>query len=39
MKNFAQAAQLTVAVAGELYGKDSVPQKAVTKAWKAVGVL
>jgi Zn-dependent metalloprotease len=37
--NFKQAAQLLVAVAGELYGKDSAPQKAVTKAWKAVGVL
>jgi Zn-dependent metalloprotease len=37
--NFAQAAQILIAVARDLYGVNSAAEKAVTKAWKAVGVL
>jgi len=37
--NFADAAKITIAVAGELYGAGSQEQNAVTKAWDNVGVL
>lgn len=36
--DFQQAAQVTTAIAGELYGADSAEQKAVQNAWKTVGV-
>lgn len=35
---FADAASLTAAVAGELYGKGSLEQNAVVEGWRAVGV-
>lgn len=37
--NFERAAQVTIQVAGELYGIASHEQKAVENAWKQVGVL
>jgi Zn-dependent metalloprotease len=37
--NFKDAAQFTIAVAGELYGEDSDEQKAVRSAWEKVGVI
>lgn len=37
--NFKGAAQVTVSIAGELYGANSNEQKAVQNAWKTVGVL
>lgn len=37
--NFKGAAQVTVSIAGELYGVNSNEQKAVQDAWKTVGVL
>ncbi|HTL89296.1 MAG TPA: M4 family metallopeptidase [Leptolyngbya sp.] len=37
--NFRSAAQVTATIAGELYGKDSIEQKAVQEAWKTVGVM
>lgn len=37
--NFADCAQATLLSAGELFGKESVEQKAVEEAWKTVGVL
>jgi Zn-dependent metalloprotease len=36
--DFKQAAKLTIAVAGELYGQGSDEQKAVSDAWQQVGV-
>jgi Zn-dependent metalloprotease len=36
---FAQAANTTIAVAGELYGRESKEQQAVRKAWQTVGVI
>lgn len=36
--DFRRAATLTSAVAAELYGKNSIEQKAVQSAWKQVGV-
>ncbi len=36
--NFKLAAEMTIAVAGELYGEASSEQKAVENAWKEVGV-
>jgi Zn-dependent metalloprotease len=36
--NFQQAAALTFAVAGELYGTGSLEQAAVRKGWDAVGI-
>jgi Zn-dependent metalloprotease len=36
---FKQAAEVMVAIAGELHGVDSAEQKAVKKAWQTVGVL
>ncbi|NJM24042.1 MAG: peptidase M4 family protein [Richelia sp. RM2_1_2] len=36
--NFKQAAEVTIKVAGELYGEASSEQKAVINAWKEVGV-
>lgn len=37
--NFNSAATATIKVAGDLYGQNSAEQKAVSEAWKAVGVL
>jgi len=37
--NFKRAATLLLNIAGELYGVDSVEQKAVRNAWEKVGVL
>jgi Zn-dependent metalloprotease len=37
--NFNQAANILVAVAGELFEPDGMEQQAVKKAWQAVGVL
>jgi Zn-dependent metalloprotease len=37
--NFKRAATVLLSVAGELYGIDSVEQKAVRNAWEKVGVL
>ncbi len=37
--NFNRAANVTVQVAGELYGQGSKEQKAVQNAWQKVGVL
>ena len=37
--NFRGAAQVTAAIAGELYGANSAEQKAVQNAWKTVGVI
>lgn len=37
--NFKQAATITIAVAGDLYGQNSKEQQAVHNAWKEVGVL
>ena len=36
--NFSDAARMTYAVAGKLYGKNSPEQKAVKKGWKGVGI-
>lgn len=36
--SFQNAADLTYEVAGELYGKDSLEQKAVKKGWSEVGI-
>ena len=36
--NFRDAARMTCAVAGKLYGKNSPEQKAVKKGWKGVGI-
>jgi Zn-dependent metalloprotease len=36
--NFRDAARLTYATAGQLYGKNSPEQKAVKKGWQAVGI-
>jgi Zn-dependent metalloprotease len=36
--DFKQGANLTIAVAGELYGQGSDEQKAVREAWKQVGI-
>ena len=36
--NFQNAADLTYAVAGELYGTDSLEQKAVKTGWAEVGI-
>jgi Zn-dependent metalloprotease len=36
--DFKQGANLTIAVAGELYGQGSDEQKAVIEAWKQVGI-
>jgi Zn-dependent metalloprotease len=36
---FRQAADITIKVAGELYGNDSREQKAVRNAWEKVGVI
>jgi Zn-dependent metalloprotease len=36
---FAQAANITIAVAGELYGPGGKEQAAVRKAWQTVGVI
>lgn len=36
--DFQKAAVITVEVAGSIYGKNSVEQKAVTKGWKCVGI-
>jgi Zn-dependent metalloprotease len=37
--NFLSVANITVEVAGDIYGKNSNEQKAVAKAWKAVGLF
>ncbi len=37
--NISQGAEVTIAVAGELYGQASSEQKAVENAWKEVGVV
>ena len=37
--DFKAAARATVAVAGELFGKNGVEQRTVTAAWRVVGVL
>ena len=37
--NFAECADILIALAGEMYGKDSAEQKAVRNGWKAVGVI
>jgi Zn-dependent metalloprotease len=37
--NFKQAAEIIIAVAGELYGANSVEQNAVQGAWQTVGVI
>ncbi|MBV6624911.1 MAG: M4 family metallopeptidase [Rivularia sp. (in: Bacteria)] len=37
--NIKQAAEITIAVAQELYGESSSEQQAVNNAWKQVGVL
>ncbi|MEH2172629.1 M4 family metallopeptidase [Nostoc sp.] len=37
--DFKKAANVTIQVAGELYGNDSDEQKAVQNAWKKVGVI
>ncbi|MCP6759507.1 MAG: M4 family metallopeptidase [Fischerella sp. CENA71] len=37
--NFKRAANITIQVAGELYGNGSKEQNAVQKAWKEVGVI
>ncbi len=36
--NFAEAAQVTYTVAGELYGSGSLEQQAVRKGWEGVGI-
>jgi Zn-dependent metalloprotease len=36
--NFQGAANLTHAVAGELYGENSLEQQAVSKGWAGVGI-
>lgn len=36
--NFQKAANMTIEVAGSLYGKDSREQKAVVKGWDQVGI-
>jgi Zn-dependent metalloprotease len=36
---FAQAANVMIVIAGELYGRDSKEQAAVRKAWQTVGVI
>ncbi len=37
--NFADAAKITIEIAGQLYGADSPEQKAVSNAWQQVGVI
>lgn len=37
--NFKNAANVTIAVAGQLYGQNSQEQKAVQTAWQTVGVI
>lgn len=37
--NFADAANITIDIAGQLYGADSPEQKAVSNAWQQVGVI
>ncbi len=37
--SFAQCADILITLAGELYGAESVEQKAVRNGWKAVGVI
>jgi Zn-dependent metalloprotease len=37
--NFSNAADATIRVAGNLYGQNSIEQKAVRDAWRAVGVI
>lgn len=37
--DFQAAASLSYTVAGDMYGKNSAEQKAVYKAWKAVGIV
>ncbi|MFB2896539.1 M4 family metallopeptidase [Aerosakkonemataceae cyanobacterium BLCC-F50] len=37
--NFRRAANTIIAIAGELYGPESLEQKAVRNAWQQVGVL
>ena len=37
--DFKKAANVTIKVAGELYGNDSDEQKAVQNAWQKVGVI
>jgi Zn-dependent metalloprotease len=37
--NFADAAQATISVAGELFGQNSLEQQAVQKGWQTVGVI
>lgn len=37
--NFKRAANVTLTIAGELYGLDSAEKKAVENAWKTVGVI
>jgi len=37
--NFADAAHITIEIAGQLYGADSPEQKAVSNAWQQVGVI
>jgi Zn-dependent metalloprotease len=36
--DFSRAAKHTIDVAGDLYGKNSTEQNAVSEAWKQVGV-
>ena len=36
--DFAECAKATAAIAGEMYGTGKAEQKAVKKAWKAVGL-
>jgi Zn-dependent metalloprotease len=36
---FSSAADATIRVAGNLYGQNSIEQKAVRDAWQAVGVI
>ena len=37
--NFADAANITIEIAGQLYGADSPEQKGVSNAWQQVGVI
>jgi Zn-dependent metalloprotease len=37
--DFADAANITIEIAGQLYGDDSPEQKAVRKGWQQVGVI
>jgi Zn-dependent metalloprotease len=39
LSDFQEAANLTHKVAGDLYGKNSMEQRAVNNAWKAVGIV